>query len=135
MLGKKSSNIRQRLAFFDYDITYVRNSHGFREREFSDVDWNNSILLLGCSNVYGVGLKIEHPIPRLLENFFKVPVINLGIPGSSTELPVFNSFQIFKSGYRPRAIIHAWTNLDRYTYFINIKNRECVSYVPRIKRL
>ena len=57
-------------------IEYHVNSDGYRTKEWSDVHWKNSIVLLGCSYVYGVGVA-EAMIYNDL--FGKIGFVTIGI--------------------------------------------------------
>jgi hypothetical protein len=37
-------------------VTYTTNSDHYRCPEWDQIDWNSSILILGCSVVFGVGV-------------------------------------------------------------------------------
>ena len=98
-------------------IKYNHNSLGFREKELDLVDWNNSIVMLGCSNVYGYSLAEEDTAARVLEKQIKIPVVNLGVPGGSVELAFYNSLILYEMGVRPMSIIQNWSSTERYTNF------------------
>ena len=70
--------------YFDKKISYKYNKHGFRERDFDKVDWENSIVIFGCSNVLGIGLSIEDNLASLVNNYTGIPTVNLG-----TSSPLF----------------------------------------------
>lgn len=110
------------------DINYCYNEQGFRERSFNDVDWKESIVIFGCSNVEGVGLANEDTIARCLERIIQKPVINLGIGGTGVDISCWNSTILYEYYDIPKAIIHIWSNLDRYS---DTKNDKIVPYVPR----
>lgn len=95
-------------------IEYKHNSQGYRTYEFNQVDWNNAIVILGCSNVYGVGVKNQFTISKYLEKMSKRQVVNLGIGGSSIEFSVFNSSIIKKNNIIPYAIVQIWTGMERF---------------------
>lgn len=99
------------------DISYVYNKQGFRTVEFDNLDWNNSILLCGCSIVEGIGNPIENTIGYYLEELLDIPVINLGVSGSAVDFSVTNSLLLYEYGIRPKAMVNLWTSLDRYTNF------------------
>ena len=41
-------------------IDYYLNNEGFRNNvNFDEVDWENSYVILGCSNVVGVGFHLK----------------------------------------------------------------------------
>lgn len=96
------------------EILYKNNSLGFREKEFTKIDWNNAIVVLGCSIVYGSGLANEDTIPRVIEKITNLPVVNLGVAGSSVELSFYNSLILKEQNIQPKAIVQLWTGTERY---------------------
>lgn len=99
------------------EIKYNHNSLGFREKELDLVDWNNSIVMLGCSNVYGYSLAEEDTAARVLEKQIEIPVVNLGVTGGSVELAFYNSLILYEMGVRPKSIIQNWSCTERYNNF------------------
>lgn len=63
-------------------ITYKINSLGFRSEEF---DQSPSILALGCSYTFGVGLPIKDTWPSILAAKLNLNFWNLGIPGGAND--------------------------------------------------
>lgn len=108
---------KNKWSLYNYRITYKKNPQGFRTHNFKKLDWNDSYVIIGCSNVFGLGLKEEHTLAKILEKKLKKPVVNLGISGSAIDTACYNSFQIYKSGQNPKGIIHIWTSLFRYMHF------------------
>jgi len=67
-------------------IIYNINSHAFRTQELDDVfDFTESIMCLGCSMTFGVGVHNETTWAYKLGQELNLPVINLGIPGGSLD--------------------------------------------------
>ena len=120
-------------------IKYNHNSLGFREKELDLVDWNNSVVILGCSHVYGDALAEEDSAVRVLEKQINMPVINLGVTSGSVELAFYNSLILHEMGVKPKAIIQIWSDLSRYSNFLK-SNANCIhpythadkTYVRRI---
>jgi hypothetical protein len=101
-------------------IKYTLNSEGYRAKEFNKIDWKNSIVMIGCSHVFGTGNDDHSTIPVLLENVLKIPVINLGINGASIKVMSHNSLSLYHSYDTPKMIIFGWTSLSRKgTYYEN----------------
>jgi len=112
------------------EIEYSYNEYGFREKSFNDVDWQNSIVMFGCSNVQGIGLAKEDTIARQLENIMQIPVVNLGIGGSSIDIACWNSTVLHEYYPRPRAVVQVWSSLNRYA---DVTNHRIRSYLPQLK--
>jgi len=94
-------------------VKYTLNSEGYRTKEFDEIDWKNSIVMFGCSHVFGTGNDDDFTIPSLLENKVKIPVINMGINGSSIKSTAHNSFSLYHSYETPKMVIFGWTYLSR----------------------
>lgn len=99
------------------EISYKFNSNGFRTKEFSDIDWQSSIVVFGDSKVFGTGLAEEDTICANIERLSGIPTINLGISGSAVDIAMFNSIHLYNHYPKPKALVHAWTSLARYTNF------------------
>lgn len=69
-------------GWIDAYFTYKFNSHGFRCDEFSD---KPSIVFLGCSHTFGVGLPIYETWPYIVSKSLNLECYNLGIPGGAND--------------------------------------------------
>lgn len=95
-------------------IKYTVNSHKFRTKEFEDIDWKNSIVMLGCSHTFGVGVTDEHTIAAYLEKFTGKYVVNLGSPGLSNGAIAYNTYYLKEKYPTPIAVVNLWTNMPRW---------------------
>src|SRR6056300_1497585 len=66
-------------------LSYEVNSHGFRGIEMPTVKKPRSIITLGCSNTFGVGMPIGQIWPTLVGNTLKIRAYNLGVPLGSLD--------------------------------------------------
>ncbi len=98
---------------------YTLNSNKYRTREFADIDWNESIVVFGCSNVFGSGLEENETLTYNLEQMSGYPVINMGQPGSSPFHALYNQMVLKELQVQPKAVINVWTSTERITYFKN----------------
>jgi hypothetical protein len=98
-------------------VKYTNNSKGYRTAEFDKIKWAESIVIFGCSNVYGVGVDDPHTLSQQLENILQIPVINLGQGGTSINFNLHNSVMLADGYPTPKAVIMGWPSYDR-----------CVSY-------
>ena len=114
---KNQKRLGKDWKYRDIEILYTTNEFGFRTKSHFDIDWKESIVILGCSNVFGIGLENRKTLAKQLEKLVGVDVINLGIPGSALDLAVFNSFFIYENLPHPKAIIQVWTSPERYSQF------------------
>ena len=103
-----------------HPVKYTLNSLGYRTKEFDDIDWKESIVIFGCSYVFGTGVTDEHTIPHFLEKLSGRPVINMGIGASSIQTVLHNSIILNDSKYpTPKAVVNMWTDLNRYQLYEN----------------
>jgi hypothetical protein len=98
-------------------ICYNLNKNLYRTYEFETIDWEKSVVIFGCSNVFGVGLAESDTVSAQLSLLINKPVINMGVGGTSLMYNLYNSV-ILLAGYQtPQAVIQLWSNYDRCTYF------------------
>jgi hypothetical protein len=103
-----------------HEVKYTLNSLGYRTKEFGDIDWKESIVIFGCSNVFGIGVTDEHTIAYFLEQLSGRPVINMGVGGSSIQTVLHNSIILNDSKYlTPKAVVNMWTDLSRYQCYMS----------------
>lgn len=98
-------------------IKYNLNTHGYRCKEFNDIDWDNFILFLGCSNTFGQGVPETFLASSLLEKHLKINCVNLGVPGGSNMLINDIALHLVERNLYPKLVVIGWTTHDR-TYDI-----------------
>jgi hypothetical protein len=69
-------------GWIDEKISYKFNSEGFRSDEF---DRYPSLIALGCSFTFGIGVRYEQTWPFLLSSKLNLKCWNLGVPGGSND--------------------------------------------------
>ena len=99
------------------DVRYNCNSNGYRADEWNTIDWPNAVVIFGCSCTVGVGLAEDETISYQLSTILNRPVINMGVSASSMQHSFINSMLLAKNFTTPYAVIHLWTNIDRFTVF------------------
>jgi len=102
-------------------ITYSLNSQNYRAPEWGDVDWSNSIVMFGCSQVFGIGVNDDQTFSYYLSQLLNKPVINLGIPGGSSMALWINTEKLLKHNINPLAVIYNWPNASRTAELIDNK--------------
>lgn len=80
---------------------YTLNSKGYRCPEFEDINWEESIVVFGCSNTMGIGLDDSETYPHLMQEALKRPVINLGQGGTGIWQIVYNYRALHRQGRKP----------------------------------
>jgi hypothetical protein len=98
-------------------LTYTLNSQGYREKEWKDIDWDNSFVFLGCSHTFGVGVDHNETIPMLMQQKTGINCINLGIPGGSNMFSVMNSAKLINYGINPLKVFFQKTYSNRWFYY------------------
>jgi hypothetical protein len=101
----------------NHRVKYTLNSQGYRTQEFDDIDWSESVVIFGCSYIFGTGVTDEHTISYFLEKILNRPVVNMGIGGSSIQVAFHNSIIMEKKYSPPKAVIYVWTSLTRNTIY------------------
>lgn len=99
------------------DKRYKLNSHGYRTQEFDDIDWENAVVIFGCSNVYGVGLEEDETICSQLSKEINRPVVNMVVPGPSMQYSLYNSVILNEFYPTPHSVVQIWTMPERTVEF------------------
>jgi len=103
----------------DKEVNYTLNSNGYRAAEWETIDWNNSYIMLGCSNIFGLGVDDSDTVSANLEKILNCPVINLGMNGGSISLILAITINLLEKNITPRGVIIAWPNIDRMLWWGN----------------
>ena len=98
-------------------IEYKVNSLGYRTKEFADIYWKESIVIIGCSMVAGVGVAEDETISHYLEKLSGRPVINLGVPAAGIDFALYNNFLLKKNYPTPWAVVNVFSNINRLVTF------------------
>jgi hypothetical protein len=99
------------------DVTYTLNRLGYRSRELDGYDISNSIVIMGCSITFGVGVSDDETISHYLKEITGRDVINLGVPGGSNQLILNQSIEFKKKYGNPYCLMVAWSTTDRTVYY------------------
>jgi hypothetical protein len=106
-------------------VEYNINSAGYRTKEFSDINWSKSIVIFGCSHVFGVGTAEEDTISAQLQYMLNVPVINLGSTGASSLFTLHNSVLLSEAYPTPKAVVSIWSSPYRMPYYTEDRVMHC----------
>lgn len=103
---------------------YNVNSLGYRSIEFDQIDWKNSFIIQGCSQVFGEeNFDDSKIVSSYLSELLESPVINLGVPGSGMDVQYSNTLELIEQNIKPKGIFIVYPNLDRYTLYDNGKRK------------
>lgn len=96
-------------------IIYQVNGHGYRcDKDFDEVDWESSIVVFGCSNVFGVGVDAENTLSGHIQRMTGINTVNLGLPHASV-MRIWSLLTDFlNSGIKPKAIVTVWPDPNRF---------------------
>ena len=95
---------------------YGVNSHNYRCPEFDTIDWANSYVLFGGSDVYGEGLKDNEIMSYFLQEMLGQPVINLAVPAASNQHIVLTMSMLARR-YTPKAFLVGWGDEGRWLHW------------------
>lgn len=101
----------------DKEITYSYNTQGYRAKEWSDYNWNDVIIIFGCSTVFGTGVSFEQTVSEQLSQRIHIPVVNLGRAGSGVMFQWANTINLRKAKISPKAVIYLWPDPSRCLEF------------------
>jgi hypothetical protein len=107
-------------------VTYTLNQQNYRCPEWNRVEWNNSILLFGCSYILGIGIDDKDTCAYQLNLLQNNSVVNLGMCGSSPTVQWANSCILKEHQVAPAAVIYVWPDLSRTVEFL--RNRIVVNH-------
>ena len=96
-------------------VRYSLNSQGYRCPEFDSVNWSESIVMFGCSYVFGCGIDDSQTMAHLLSARTGRPVVNLGAGATDDMFQWINSNRLYSAGVRPWAVIYVWPGVNRLT--------------------
>lgn len=100
-----------------HKVYYNINSQGYRTKEFTEIDWENSIIIFGDSMVFGIGVSEEETLSGQLEQMTGIPAINLGIPGSSSTFTLHNTVLYLQSFPPPKYVVYMWSDISRFLIY------------------
>lgn len=113
----KSNVLQDKFEHKDKSIQYTLNSQGYRTKEFSDINWSESVLFFGCSWVFGVGVDDNDTLASLFSKQTGIDSVNLGMPSVSNWFTVKNCEILNQYNIKPKAVINLMTYPMRHTIF------------------
>lgn len=100
-------------------VEYSYGPQGFRCIDINEIDWQNSVVMLGCSTTFGDGVDDNHTVTRRLQELIGIPVINLGICGAGPVVMRWLVQMILLQDHLPKHWILAWPTLNRTALFLD----------------
>jgi hypothetical protein len=114
---KNKKKLGSSWRYFNKEVSYELNSNFYRAPEWNTINWKESVVVFGCSHVFGEGLAQDETVCYQLENLLDRPVINFGQSGTSTIFSWHNSIKFFETFGIPYAVIQLWTDFGRMPYY------------------
>jgi hypothetical protein len=123
----------------DLELNYSMNNIGMRVKHIDtdehyiteDYDWSDKILLLGCSQVQGLGVRYEDTIGETIAKQTSMKVINWGVSASGPDTVFTNAMWVATQRNRPYRIIILWPESSRFYYFCP-NSKQAIFYAPNI---
>jgi hypothetical protein len=111
------TNLRKMPANWNYrtkEVTYRRDSLGYRSKEISEIDPSNFFVVYGCSFTEGVGLAEDETWYHTLANDLEMDYLNYGLGGTGAECIHLNSISfVNNSPYKPKFVVLQWPAVGR----------------------
>lgn len=116
-LDKNLQSLPDTWIYRNKKVFYNLNSSNYRTKDFDKIDWTNSIVVFGCSMVFGTGLAEDELLTTCIENQTGISTVNMGANGSSIYFSYYNQLQLIKNKIKPKAVINVWTDIHRLLCF------------------
>ena len=111
-LPPQMKNVYPRVNPIDYKV----NSYGYRCPEFDTINWEDSYVLLGASNIFGEGVLENETISYYLEQMLGKPVINLGFAAASNQHVLLTMSMLAKK-HKPKKWLVSYLDSSRWLHW------------------
>lgn len=95
------------------DVYYQFNSSAYRTSEWKDINWEDSVVIFGCSIVLGLGVSEDETIGYYLSQILNRPVVNLGQSATSIFYSLYNAVCLDQNFPTPWGVVNCWTSSNR----------------------
>lgn len=120
-------------SYYKEVVNFELNSYGYRTKHILTDEY---ALALGCSHTYGTGLHEDERYSNLIENEIKIPIINLGRPGTAINFALLNLLNLITSNYKlPKFIILQSPSIFRLSLPRPDSIRNILPYEKKFKSL
>jgi hypothetical protein len=97
------------------EITYVYNDNGHRCKNIEELNFDNYVLFIGCSQTEGVGLELETTYPYLVAKELNCDYYNLALGATGVDVLEYNLLTWFyKFEKKPRYVFIQWPDHSRF---------------------
>ena len=95
-------------------ISYNYNSFGHRCKDIAELNFDNYILVAGCSHTEGIGIKLENSYPFILSKMLNCDYYNLGLGATGLDVLLYNiTIWFTQINKLPKALIIQWPDISR----------------------
>lgn len=102
--------------YADREIIYKFNSLGYRSEELDFYKDKDFALVLGASDVLGLGLAENEIWHHYIKQELGLEILNAGFISGSPDIQMLNTLLFIKnSGLTPKCVIIQWPELNRFT--------------------
>lgn len=99
----------------DKEITYSLNEYGHRCKSIKEIDLDNYILFLGCSNTEGIGVELEKSFPYLVSQSMNCDYYNLAVEGTGIDVLEHNLVNWFYTvKQKPKYVVLQYPGYTRF---------------------
>lgn len=110
--------------YFNKEITYERNSLGYRTKELDYYRDKDFVLVLGASAVEGIGLAEDEIWHYQIKKEFGFEILNAGLTGSGPDIQMLNSILLLKNKeLKPKVVVIQWPHISRVMFKGDILKR------------
>jgi len=123
------------IAWTPPSIDYTFNNIGMRVSNDAyyditdDYDFSDKIVVLGCSQVLGIGIRYEYTLGECLSKLFGKQVINWGVGGCGPDAVFHNAMWLATRERLPLKVIILWPQPTRFI-FDNPENNNTHYIIP-----
>ena len=96
----------------DHEVRYTWNSNGYRCREWQDISWAASHVIMGCSYALGLGVDDQDTISSEIPES-----VNLAQCGVSVYHVQYNTIRLIQNGLIPKTVKIIVPDLARSTFW------------------
>ena len=103
--------------YYDKKLRYTINTQNYRAPEWDRINWRKSIVIYGCSMVFGDGLDDSETISAQLQKITGRSVINLGAGGTGPQWQLANQTLMLTHFCEPWATVTFWPSYHRTLFY------------------
>jgi hypothetical protein len=133
LYNKNKQELDSSWTWYDKEITYSFNDHGFRmNKQITDIRLDNYVLFIGCSYTVGVGMSLEHTFAYRIADTLGCDYINAGVSFASASHMISQlQHLLLNTEQYPKAIYINWSNVHSIQCW---KDNKYFLYAPENSR-